>query len=335
MTDESRLGHRISLSISRDGGNADSEHLFNQHMILDGTQNNEAVLGRIEIISAMHKSCGCDSNPYSVKNKCEECSAVNQWASTSLSRKGGTLRFLQQNGEISLQARGFHVIVISGEHRLNGCDNAWGPQVKISQSTTLQLIPRQNCHQRKPLWIRVCVSRIDADHSHDVDGQRDGEPSKTGLVEKTVVDTRSRVVGEIASGIVCLPSQLAPTEAPIESSQLLVTQHADKRPISAISKNENDVTVFFVPLGRELPSSRRREIEKIALRLDMKVAEKIRFATHIVVSPDVQTLEDVAAAAMTSEIDLHAMIEQVRMELISICVDALEKAYPTRVAVSM
>ena len=154
------------------------------------------------------------------------------------------------------------------------------------------------------------------------------------VVEKTEVDTRSCVVDEIASGLVCLPSQLAPTEAPIESSQL-VTQHAGKRPISAISKNENDVTVFFVPLGRELPSSRRREIEKMALRLDMKVAEKIRFATHIVVSPDVQTLEDVAAAAMTSEIDLHAMIEQVRMELISICVDALEKAYPTRVAVSM
>jgi hypothetical protein len=334
MTDESRLGHRISLSISRDRGNADSEHLFNQHMILDGTQNNEAVLGRIEIISAMHRSCGCDSNPYSVKNKCEECSAVNQWVSTSLSRKGGTLRFLQENGEISLQARGCHVIVISGEHRLNGCDNAWGPQVTISQSTTLQLKPRQNCHQRKPLWIRVCVSRIDADHCHDVPRQRDGGPSKIGLVEKAVMDTRSCVVDEIASGIVCLPSQLAQTEAPIESSQL-VTHHAGKRPISAISKNENDVTVFFVPLGRELPSSRRREIEKIALRLDMKVAEKIGFATHVAVSPDVQTLADVAAAAMTSEIDLHAMIEQVRMEVFSICVDAIEKAYPTRVSVSM
>jgi len=308
MTDESRLGYRISLSMIRDGIKTDSKHLLNQHLILDGTKHKEAVLGRLEIIAAMHKSCGCDSNPYSIRNKCEACSAVNRWASKSLSLKGGTLRFLEQNGEISLQARGCHVVVVSGDHSLNAHDNAWGPQLTLSQSTTIQLKPRHNGHQREPLRFRVDVTRIDADHCLAVHHHQDGGSSKAGLIAKTVPKTR--VLGETASdSLVCLPSQLAQAEVPVESSQK-VTRHA-KRPVSAISNN--DVTVFLVPLGRELPSSRRKEIEKIALRLDMKVAEKIRLATHVVVSPDVQTLDDVAKAAMISEMELLTMIEQVRM----------------------
>ena len=309
MTDESRLGHKISLSIIREGVDTGSKHMLNQHLILDGTTHQEAILGRLEIIAAMHKSCGCDSNPYSMRNKCETCSAVNHWASKSLSLKGGTLRFLERNGEISLQARGCHVVVVSGEHSLNDHDNAWGPQLTISQSTTIQMIPRNNGHQREPLRIRVDVTRLDADQALAVPKSRDGGPTNVGLIEKTAAETRSHVIGETTGGLMRLPSQLAQAEVPVKSSQI-VTRHA-KRPVSAISNN--NVTVFLVPMGRELPSSRRKEIEKIAFRLDMKVAEKISLATHVVVSPDVHTLEDVAKAATIGEMELQAMIEQVRM----------------------
>jgi uncharacterized protein with NRDE domain len=73
------------------------------------------------------------------------------------------------------------------------------------------------------------------------------------------------------------------------------------------------MSVFFVPLGRELPSARRKAIEKKAVRLEMKIAQNIRHATHVVISPDVQTMADVALAAMISEDALREMIEQVRL----------------------
>jgi hypothetical protein len=303
MTEKCRRGCKISLSIVHDDvdGNRD---MVGHELILDDTKK-EAILGRLEIIVAMHKTCGCDSNAYSMNNKCDACSVVSRWASKSLSLKG-TLRFSEMEGRISLQARGCHVVILADKQRLNEHGNTWGERMDLTQTNSLLLRPKHGDSPQGALRIRVSVVRNGPEYTPAICDQVEEKSANMESIGVIVAENSLRVLREAGSAV-RLPMQ---PDAPAAFSRPVVTT-SGKRPASLISKE--DVTIFLVPLGRELPSSRRKEIEKKAVLLGMKVARDIRRSSHLVISPDVQTLVDVAQAAGISEEELRTVLEQVRM----------------------
>lgn len=249
MAEEFHRRCQFSLSFVRDGGIlGDRIHDF-----CFEDMKKELILGRLEIIVAMHKACGCDdsNNPYSTKNKCDSCSAINRWAAKGLSTKG-VLRISRENLETSIQARGSYVAISTADQVMNSNDGDWGMKLQLERHHDITILPRTgraSDHEAVPLRLRVFFAPI------------------------------------------------------------------PKRPVSIISQNDT-VSVFFVPLGREMPSSRRELIRKQAERLNMKVVMDIRLSSHIVVSSDVQNLKDVAIASKIDEEDLRTFVEQVRQDFV-------------------
>jgi len=330
MTAENRTRSRykISISIIRDGTSSSNKAgIVEQHFFLindDDTKQREAILGRLEIIAAMHRWCGCDSNPYSMKDKCDSCSAINRWASTSLSSKG-TLRFFYSTSsgddEISLQARGSHVIVLVDDKRLNGKGNKWDGDfnIKNQMSVTIILKPENtsqnpesdSTHQLMiPLKIQVVVERQGVVETFpNPYPQEEARHIETGDTEKMETEIRPVTMGMTGTFPLSTPTPQVSPDSTTDGSRSSLVLPSNKRPSPLISKKE--VTVFFVPLGRELPSGRRKEIQKMATRLDISVTNNVMDATHLIISPDVQSIEEVAKAARISDLALRKMLDEV------------------------
>lgn len=96
------------------------------------------VLGRLEVLAAQHRGCGCSQLPFSTQDKCKECTKMNQWTTSTLSRQ--LLRISYQDpGTWSLQIRGSHTRVLRNGIEISGTGDSWSPKVCITDKDIIRL----------------------------------------------------------------------------------------------------------------------------------------------------------------------------------------------------
>jgi hypothetical protein len=250
------------------------------------------VLGRLELLSCLYAACGCHSNIYSTKHKCKECQQVNQWATKALSRQ--MLRISNNEGCL-LSIRGTFAAVSTA------CD----PQLGNNPSSMSYLDEEGESDTKHP------------------DEWRGRERLFPGM----------RISLRELEGEGCLEFQVAPvniktreiihnaTNYPLEVPPRLDGQHLRNHPQNVNRSRPNNnrtsqtTVIWFCPLGQDLP---RQRIELLSNQVrdrgvTVVVTEEYRQATHMIISEQVTSLEQLARQLHgCSEDELRQHLDTVR-----------------------
>lgn len=311
---------RISLEVLRDGKSLQPSSLddggISVELAVGGADHSsEAIIGRLDILPVQHRSCGCSSDSNSAgstKGKCDACSAVNQWATTHLSRR--LLRFScdEKEGRLYVEARGRYASVKLGSKLLTSINagDDWGERSLVKAGDVLSLAPTQV--KGTTLDLRVLVDEevteavnspvenptpsTDASNPESEKEERQiEEEAEAGMEMPSPNQDRSR---SDASNIV------EATMGPFHSGGQL------KRKPETVEQKKEKPSVFLVPLGQDLSSLRRKFLASKAEKLGMIVVQNVFDATHVVISQQVSTLDEVSQGLNVPEKCLRSYIEQ-------------------------
>ncbi len=281
----------IALLISREGEALWVSRSTDAPIFLFQENEKETILGRLELLEAQHRACGCSSktSSWSTKGKCSHCSLVNQWAVTALSRR--LLRFTYDDfGKIFVQGRGKHAAIYLDSKRLDTGNDDWSGEIEIHMGDTLCLAPAQ-VENSKALHLKIVeanqmnMSRDDPIHKGDHLGLTNPQDMEGGL----------GIVTSDAKNHRCM----------------LASSGASKRKVPGSTTESNEVKLFLVPLGHDMSSVRRKLLAHKAKNLGALVVHDVFESSHILVSQQVSFLREVSEALKLNEGDLRLYIEQV------------------------
>eukprot|EP00934_Nitzschia_sp_Nitz4_P000280 Nitzschia sp. Nitz4//NODE_159_length_47236_cov_74.723851//38884//41271//NITZ4_additional_000015-RA//1//CDS//3329531764//280//frame0 len=206
-------------------------------------------IGRVEILAAQHLACGCSSSPWSTKNKCPECTSVDDWAVKSLSRR--LLHFtLEDKGKIFVSSRGATVRVDVDNKLMKGKGTDWSDPVQVKNNSRITIMShiQQQEHQIQ-LEIELPAA----------------QPEKIPGIPVGIGEACQEPSIEVAHSNVC-------SELPISALQPIL---------------------FLVPLGHDMSSARRKLLATKAREVNVKVTEDYASASHLVISHQVKSWDEV------------------------------------------
>lgn len=287
----------ITLLILRNGKSLSSTGI----PILEGTEQIEKTIGRREILSSQHMACGCSkSSPWSTKDKCSECSSVNKWAASTLSRH--LLRFTrEETTNVVLQGRGTHSVTTVDGRALSLQEGDWSSPVPLHNGSRIQLAPIGTTATEKTLELEVVF--VVVDYKGDSD---------TSLLH-SLPPAVNQANPDVASPN-CIQSE---SDKPIESLPVITKQSIFPTP------NEDQVipihqektrkfwSIFLVPLGQDMSTVMRTILAKKIETLGAKVTQNIFDATHLVISSQVTSLDEIGSVVNISRDYLEKYIETV------------------------
>jgi hypothetical protein len=317
MLNADRLNRpRIALAILREGRTLlGSEYRKRPIILCDETRNSrETTIGRLEIISAQHKSCGCsgDINHWSIKDKCGDCTAVNEWAVTALSRK--LLRFTcDGDGHIFVQGRGAHASIHVGSKLMKTDDDTWSEKIIVQPGEKIGLAPTQ-IDGRKPLELLVLLE----EHLEDIHPGESRQPIfPNNLLSQENASQESSSAPPDLQSKSSDEEMLKITESSFSPSNAKCAEEGSVSPSRAKRKNDRadaakqQDRLFQVPLGHDMSSVRRRFLAGKAIKFGMVEVDDIFSSTHILISQQVSTLREISLVLDIQEYDLRSYIEQV------------------------
>ena len=309
---------RISLEVLRDGKSLPKSSSGNGLIRIHFDESGEAFIGRLEILPAQHKACGCGNgtNSGSINGKCDKCSVVNHWAVSKLSRR--LLRFSSdQDGKVFVQARGKHASVNLGSKLLTSDNDDWCEKVLLQDGDIFRLAPAQI--EGTPLELKVVMD--DFPEERTVGGK--SRPMEASAAHSNEDGCRSEINGidEESRPSGCLEGET--TEALVASAANARDSGTDgpattqggrsKRKSKIFEAINQQQYAFLAPLGQDMSSVRRKFLASKAEKCGVKIVDDVFWATHIVISRQVSTLSEVSQSLSSgvSDRSLRSYIEQV------------------------
>jgi hypothetical protein len=244
---------------------------------------NTSVLGRVQLLNCMYMACNCDLNAkrrVTVKSKCSDCQKINSWAVQNLSVE--MLRF--SSSGCRLQVRGKCAAVFANGKRLQGLDE-WSSNDTIQPGMTLSL------------------------RELNGDGRLDFEVT---LKKKT--STKNQSIRTPSSLRVCKPTLKRPHNPPLPVRPTSTGQQDSCHLLTSTS----EFVIYFVELGQDLPRHRREILGDKATEKGCSIVSDFRLATHLIVSEQVQSLEQVADFFRIPEYELYNHLDKVSRSGVSL-----------------
>lgn len=288
----------MALAISRDGKsiigpkNADAPII-----VLFGENRQETIIGRLDILTLQHEVCGCSSKTRtrSTRGKCDECSMVNQWAVTGLSRR--LLRFRwDETGNTFVEGRGRHAAIHIGSTKLDGDKEEWSDRVQIHVGDTICLAPAKT-NQGSRIFLKV----VHTNRSIIPNSFMSCSPlphEKLRRVAENGKDAQNNAGTDDS-----LPKTTQQVTVPLVGMA--------KRKLTIPESERKEIKLFLVPLGHDMSSVRRRILASKAEKIGALVVDDIFESSHILISQQVSLLREVSAALSVNEKDLRIYIEKV------------------------
>jgi hypothetical protein len=305
----------VALAILREGRTLlGSDYRKSPIILYDGKKNSrETIIGRLEILSAHHKSCSCDgdTNPCSTKDKCIDCTAVNEWAVTALSKR--LLRFTSDgDGNIYVQGRGTYASIHVGSTCLTTDNDTWSEKIPVQLGQTIGLAPTQ-VEGRKRLDLLVLLEEYLQD-IHPEEIRRPILAKELPTQEDTSQDSSSPLPGLQSD---CPGEEISTRDGNFSKSSAQcagggsVSSNPAKRKNERVDAEKEKFSLFLVPLGHDMSSVRRTFLARKAMELGIVVVENVFSSTHILISQQVSTLREISLALDIEEHALRSYIEQV------------------------
>jgi hypothetical protein len=261
--------------------------------------NYPIIIGRPELLPCLYAACGCHSKIYSTKHKCGPCQEVSEWAVRALSRQMVCVR-----SENLVAVRGAHAIVV--------CDSQVVCQEEDAAQYTNKLYDNKNGSSGLCWRGRQRIQAGSKLEFREAEGD--------GLVEFQVVlvnrRTRKIVIQRKKSLLACN----ANSQAPSRTKDLAHNNNHNNKTcrnttIPSLLKHQPhqaQFRIYFVLLGQDLSRQRIALLAQLAEKRGAQVMDDFRLATHLVISEQVTTLQQVAnkLGSITLE-DLKCHLDQV------------------------
>lgn len=333
-------GSSLALAISRDGRTLVGAEYLKKPILLfsesDNSSSHEIIIGRLEILSAQHRSCSCsctstssvqNANPWSTQDKCDNCSAVNEWAVTALSRR--LLRFTCDDDDddgkehrVYVQGRGTHATIHVGTKLLATENDVWSEKILVQPGEKIRLASPEKDGKKSLHVVVLLKEQLEEEALRQRGGQRsialqtsleqqhaspDDSSSVTPKLQRKCLDAETMLNPtaddtsiSAASGVRCSGEEVSS-----------LSSNPAKRKSDCVNEEKQKYILFLVPLGHDMSSVRRTFLANKAIKLGMAETDDVFCSTHIVISHQVSTVREVSTILNLEESDLRSYIEQV------------------------
>jgi hypothetical protein len=293
------------------------------------------VIGRPELLSCLYAACGCDSKIYSTKHKCGQCQEVSEWAVRALSRQ-----MLCVVSENHVAVRGAHAIVVCDSEVVCGGGGVGGGAHHYEDDSKHNINNNNNRYDDSAGLCWRGRQRIQAGSKLEF-----REAEGDGLVEFQVVlmNIKTRKIIQSEKMLVCAKNEAHYTSNSMPKSVCLNSHlssrqgelvqcpraglllldgprkkdfsnlcQSNKKPSINTSHQQAQFRIYFVPLGQDLSRQRITLLSDFAAKRGAQViTDDFRFATQLIVSEQVATLERVANKLGITQEDLKCHLDQV------------------------